>query len=497
MYSLLSLNVIKNNANKWLVFIILVFVAKISLFAVDPLPMFMMGDSHSYIATALTGWIPPDRSFTYGYFIRFTAVAAHSLDTLILIQVMMSGLNAIFLAYILNRFFLIQPMLSFFFGILCAVEPLQLLYERYVMTEALSLFLFVIYLLFIFLYLEKPRLLFLLVISILGTAVISVRLSFLPDVLVNSVILPFIAIPAICKSYSIDCKSLRSYLSNIFSHRKVSFNLTLHIFLSLGLTFSFHYAYKNLNGYLSEKPPAYQYQSGFFLITSFAPIIEPIDFPNTELADKVFGNLKYDLKNYHKRGAQHWDPGGLVDVLNRFIPDSLEADRIAKDTVINALRRNPFGLLEIVKRGFLDYLNINFLKAYVKGDIDYHRELPDYMLIKLRKYFSLYADNIHVFKTLTNKYYFFAWPWYLFLLCLPFFTLILLFICKRNIRKNVLVVFLVTAIIVAISCTLIERPTIRYLHPVGWLSFIVIGNFINEILTRVKSKKLSPSPNEK
>ena len=475
----------------WFSLILIIFVIKLLIFCIDPLPMFIMGDSHSYINTALGGGIPPDRSFTYGYFIRFTAVAAHSLDTLILIQVMMSGLNAIFLAYILNRFFLIQPMLSFFFGILCAVEPLQLLYERYVMTEALSLFLFVIYLLFIFLYLEKPRLLFLLVISILGTAVISVRLSFLPDVLVNSVILPFIAIPAICKSYSIDCKSLRSYLSNIFSHRKVSFNLTLHIFLSLGLTFSFHYAYKNLNGYLSEKPPAYQYQSGFFLITSFAPIIEPIDFPNTELADKVFGNLKYNLKDYRMRRVQHWNPGGLVEVMNRFIPDSLEADRIAKDTVINSLRRNPFGLLEIVKRGFLDYWDMNYLKVYIKGDID-DRALPDFMLVKLRNYFSLYADDLPFFKTLTNKYYFFAWPWYLSLLCLPFVSLIVLFICNRNVRKNVLIVFIAATTIVAISCTLIERPTIRYLHPLGWLAFIVIGVLLDRILKRfqLNSKKM-------
>ena len=486
----------KNDVNKWIVFIILVFVIKVLIFFVDPLPMFVMGDSHSYIKTALTGWIPPDRSFIYGYFIKFTAVAAHSLDTLILIQVIMSGLNAIFLAYILNRFFLIQPMLSFFFGILCAIEPLQLLYERYVMTESLSLFLFVIYLLFIFLYLEKPRLLFLLVISILGTAVISVRLSFLPNILVNAVILPFIAAPAICKSYSIDCKSLKSYLSNIFSHRKVSFNLTLHIFLSLGLTLSFHYAYKNLNGYLSEKPPAYQYQNGFFLITSFAPIIEPIDFPNTELADKVFGNLKYDLKDYRMRRVQHWNPGGLVDVLTRFIPNSLEANRIAKNIVIHSLKRNPLGLLEIAKKGFFDYWDMNYLKVCVKGDID-DRELPDYMLIKLRKYFSLYADELPFFRTLTNRYYLIAWPWYLFLLCLPFFTLILLFICKRDIRKNVLVVLFTTAMIVAISCTLIERPTIRYLQPLGWLSFIAIGTLVNEILIRVKSKKFSPSPNEK
>lgn len=495
MYGLLSFNDIKNDANKWMAFIVLVFAIKFFILLVDPLPMFVMGDSHSYITTSLTGWVPPDRSFTYGYFIKFTAVAAHSLDSLILAQVIMSGLNAIFLSYILSRFFLIKPMPSFFFGILCSVEPLQLLYERYIMTESLSLFLFVLYLLFVLFYLEKPRLLFILLISILGTAVISVRLSFLPNILVNSVILPLVAAPVICKSYSISCESLRSYLGNIISHKKVFFKLMVHIFFSIGLTISFHYAYKNLNGYLSEKPPAYQYHGGFFLLTSFAPIIEPVDFPDTEIANKIFDNLRYDLKDYHLRRVQHWDPGGLVDVMNRFIPDSLEANRIAKDTVINSLRRNPFGLLEIVKHGFLDYWSMDYLNVCIKGDID-DRELPDYMLIKLRKYFSLYADDLPFLRTFTNKYYFIAWPWYLFLLCLPFFTLIILFICNRNLRKNVLIVFISSAVIVAISCTLIERPTIRYLHPLGWLSFIVIGSFINEILTWVKSKKYSSSPDE-
>ena len=496
MCRLLSPNDIKNDANKWLAFIILVFVVKFFIFFVDPLPMFVMGDSHSYITTSLTGSIPPDRSFAYGYFIRFTALAAHSLDSLILAQIMMSGLNAILLAYILSRFFLIPPMLSFLFGILCSVEPLQLLYERYVMTEALSLFLFVLYLLFVLFYLEKPHLLFILLISILGTAVISVRLSFLPNILVNSVLLPIVAAPAICRSYSIHCESLRSYLGNIFSHKKVFFNLAMHISISIGLTMSFHYAYKDLNGYLSGKPPAYQYQSGFFLLTSFAPIIEPADFPDKVIADKVFENLKYDLKDYHVRSALHWNQGGLVDVMNRFIPDSSEADRIAKDMVMHSLRRNPFGLLEIAKKGFFDYWDMDYLRLCIEIDRD-GRALPDYMLIKLRKYFGLYADDLPFLRTFTNKYYFSAWPWYLFLLCLPLFTLAVLFICRRNLRKHILIFFISSAMVVAISCILIERPTIRYLHPLGWMSFIVIGSFINEILTRVKSKGSSSSPDEK
>lgn len=80
-------------------------------------------------------------------------------------------------------------------GVLCVIEPLQLLYERFVLTETVSLFVFTLYMFFIFKYLEKAKLSSIVIIQIVGIVLISLRLSFLPFVMFNAFILPLLVMP--------------------------------------------------------------------------------------------------------------------------------------------------------------------------------------------------------------------------------------------------------------------------------------------------------------
>ena len=57
----------------WWFFCLLILVLNFLLLAVDPLPKLFMGDSESYLWTAWSGWMPPDRSFLYGYVIRWSS----------------------------------------------------------------------------------------------------------------------------------------------------------------------------------------------------------------------------------------------------------------------------------------------------------------------------------------------------------------------------------------------------------------------------------------
>jgi hypothetical protein len=59
-------------------FCVLVFAIKLLLLWLDPTPQLYMGDSASYIWTALTEWIPADPSYFYGYLVRWLAVWPHS-----------------------------------------------------------------------------------------------------------------------------------------------------------------------------------------------------------------------------------------------------------------------------------------------------------------------------------------------------------------------------------------------------------------------------------
>ncbi len=204
---------------RWTLFCLSILALKLLLFAIDPVPKLYMGDSGSYIWTALTGWIPPDRSFFYGYVIRWTALWTESLTFLLVVQVCLSAITCILLSSITRVIFELPERWSYAFGFLCAIDPLQLLYERYVMTEAISLFLYALVIYHSFLYLKSHRLRNLVVVQAVSVLLIGFRMSFLLVVQINTIILPLIAFapdgfetnasPASCRSFAhVDRSSL-------------------------------------------------------------------------------------------------------------------------------------------------------------------------------------------------------------------------------------------------------------------------------------------------
>src|SRR5918996_75680 len=180
-------------ANGWWLFCALVLAIKLLLLWLDPTPKLFMGDSRSYIWTALTGWIPGDRSYFYGYLIRWVAVWPHSFTPLLVIQALASGATAIVFALICSRFFQMSNSLSFVFGVLCALDPLQLVWERYVMTETFSLFVYVLVLYWSLSYLRDQRLWQLAVVQALSVLLIGFRMSYLLVVQACTILLPLIA----------------------------------------------------------------------------------------------------------------------------------------------------------------------------------------------------------------------------------------------------------------------------------------------------------------
>src|SRR6476620_9144082 len=101
-------------ANGWLLFCVLVLAIKLLLFWLDSTPKLYMGDSGSYIHTALTGSIPRDRSYFYGYLVRWLAVWPRSFTPLLVAQTLASGATAIVFALICCRVFRMSKRLSFF-----------------------------------------------------------------------------------------------------------------------------------------------------------------------------------------------------------------------------------------------------------------------------------------------------------------------------------------------------------------------------------------------
>src|SRR6185503_3204392 len=102
--------------NVWRLFCMLIFAVKLLLLWLDPTPKLYMGDSSSYIRTALLGSIPSDRSYFYGYLVHWLAVWPHSFTPLLVAQALVSGVTAIVFAVICSRFFRMSNRLCFLFG---------------------------------------------------------------------------------------------------------------------------------------------------------------------------------------------------------------------------------------------------------------------------------------------------------------------------------------------------------------------------------------------
>src|SRR5664279_1049497 len=135
-----SLTFVWGDGSQWWFFCLFIVLLKLFLLSLDPLPKMFIGDSACYIATALVGWIPDDRSYFYGFLIRFVSLYTESLTPLLLLQSLISALTALLLAYTCRSIFGLSARSACILGLVCALDPFQLVWERYVMTETVSLF---------------------------------------------------------------------------------------------------------------------------------------------------------------------------------------------------------------------------------------------------------------------------------------------------------------------------------------------------------------------
>lgn len=109
---------------------------------------------------------------------------------LITIQCLLSALCALGVFYILVRFLKVNLACAIAMCLLCSIDPLQLYYERSVMTECVSLTLFMLYLVAGLAYLEGKGVSYLVAANLLSALLISFRLSFLPVVFCLAIALP-------------------------------------------------------------------------------------------------------------------------------------------------------------------------------------------------------------------------------------------------------------------------------------------------------------------
>ena len=453
----------------WWLFCLLVVALKFLLLGLDPLPKIFVGDSLSYIWTAVAGWIPEDRSYFYGYVIRWSSLATGSLSSLLILQAAISALTAILVALICRSILNLSERLAYLFGLLCALDPLQLLWERYVMTETISLFLFALVLYFALFYLKRRRISDLLLLQLFSSFLIGFRMSFLALVQLNTVLLPLLAFsPEFLTLARAGWSARRMWVRTLQP-------IGLHLLTSVVLMVLLHSGYKRLNGRLSHKEPAYLYVTGLHLLAFWAPALEPVDAPDPRLADLIERGYEFQIKDLASRNAQRFEIDFLIDRLAKIEPDTAKADNLAKQTALHALRRDP---LKIVKMGLQTYAGFwkpAALKAYAELDFSL-RNLPDdekRRLIASRFHQTIDTNPNAQQKTLLQWYYLRAWPYFYLVLVSPVLAGLAVFFSRT--QRFAVLILVHDFVLVAVSVILAPQPVVRYLQPISLLTILGVA----------------------
>lgn len=449
---------------------------------IDAHPMLYLGDSASYLRTALTGWIPGDRSFTYGFFLRLAAVWPQSLGSLVILQTLAGVVSSLGLAFILNRFFKVRSWLILVFVGLSAVDPAQLLFERHVMTETLCLLLLAASLTLLLLYLENPDLSRLVGFQLLALGLISMRISWLPFVILASVLVPTAGVlwrkgsPAPIRLPGLHPRLRKSPIPGIL----------LHLLISISVLFVCHGLYRSLKG-----DRVYLREGGYFLLAAWAPIVKPEDAPD-QLSREVLGEpSQFEIGDPYQRQHQRWAPGGLITRLRERFGGYFKSNQAAREMAYRAALRDPLGVLRL---GWLLYESYWHSELYLWAmDYDFdHRPLPQHLSSILRTHFRLEASDFSQ-PTRIEQYYRRARPWFMIVLLSPLLCLLALCLLPPAQRTYAGVLFLASVVGLSSICLFVLYPSLRYLHQLSWITLLTAPIIIDRLLVVIIETKTGSS----
>jgi hypothetical protein len=452
----------------WWIFCALILGLKLCLLAFDPLPKFFMGDSGSYLWTALTGWIPHDRSYFYGYVIRWAALSTGSLTALLLLQSLISALTALLLAHTCRSMFGLSARASYLIGLICAMDPFQLVWERYVMTETISLFFYVIGLYFSLLYLKHRGFRHLAIAQALWVLLIGFRMSYLLVVQVSAVLLPILAFYPLLMAIWRNQSGARA---DLWRGLRLG---SVHLLTSIALMLLLHGVYKQANGLLTGQRPEYLYATGLHLLAFWAPILVPADASDKRLARIIEQGDEFEIKEITTRNVQRYGPGYLIDRWEKVEPDAPRANQIAKTTALHALRRNPLQVLGLGARTFAQYWNLEDLRGYASVDLG-HNDLTFEQQTMLAEKFHFMTDGriSGAPHTVLQRYFLHSWPYCYFLLLSPIWGVSALYFARE--KPLALLLFLHLVIMMTMTLTFAVAPSFRYLQPVSVLALLSVA----------------------
>ncbi len=463
-----------------LVLVAILLGAKALVVLLDPQPRLFMGDSGSYLHAASSGWVPPDRSYTYPLLIRLVAWQTQSLSALVLAQSFLGVLTALVLFRLLATSFGLPARIAAVFALGFALGPEQLFYERMVMAEACSLFALACMLGAGFAYLRDGRTGWLVALALAGLLAVSYRISLLP------LVAGFTLLPVL----------IRGLLQRPFAWR-ASRRTAMHVLVVLAVTVAAHAGYKAWYDFefdlKDEHEADYLATSGAFRLGLVLPLVTAREFEGLGIAESVTDGLPLDWNDRHKREALLWGEDTLLSRLREAHGERM-ADRIAGKIAMRAFRHDPLGLVHLAALNLGDYFNAEIARWRMLDDLGV-RSPTEADIEHLEETFSFDARGISGRASPTREYLRVSAPW--LTLCLfalvPLAVLALATGWRR--RRDVSLLLALTSAGLFLGHALFSAiVSFRYLHAFPFFVLLNVGAITANLLAARSARLAAVDP---
>ena len=457
---------------------LLLVVFKSIQFAVDSQVLFY-NDSGAFLLNALGFAFIPERSYVYGWLIRAFAVTSHSLRAIVTMQVLMGGFAAWLLAFALMRYLRVRWWIATLAACLFAFDPMQIVQEHLILAETTAMLATALLLVAVLQYLLDLSAWWLVVVSLLGVVLVSLRIVYLPVVLAGAVLLPVCA-----------------YFASSLRRPRV---LAVALAVSCGSTTLFHLGYRHLTGRLAGREPAYHYRTGSFLVAVTAPLVQARDAIDVRVAGAVLAQnqSRLPLSDPALRAHQMWSPDGLVARLRAVFPgDEREADKAAERLAHTAILRDPLGFVRLGLHTYLEYWrsipSLDRILPPENGTGPVPALTPSDVRMILAT-FGTDVSNQNTLHTPSRRYHLRGRYWNVFLLASPLLGFLILWSKAVPIRGSApLVVW--SFLLLTATCLGAGEVAYRYLHPFSFTGLAVAAAILEtSLVRRVSGGKRRPN----
>lgn len=453
----------------WGLFCLAILLFKLVLLAIDPLPRLHPGESLSYLRTAVTGSISEDLLYFYGFVVRCLCNGSASLNSLLIIQALFGAGIAIAVAWICRAFFSLSTSLCYLFGFLCCLDPLRLCWERYIVPDTFSMFLYALVLWQSFVYLRERRIRTLLIIQVLSIITIAFGSILLIPLQMLALVLPLIG----CA-----CGEVRTEAAStdhaVWLQLLRSSRFWLHLAVSTIAMLLLGQAYKQVNGFLAHREPAYLHGKGYSLLAAWAPAIRPQDSADPRLAEIIRHGNEFDLSNHALRNAQRYAAGRLIDRWRRIEKDTQVAENLAMRTALNALARDAGGIVALAAQTYYAFWKGVTMERLANADLGAGRTGAGFERPLAERYhWQGQTDTETVPNILLRWYYVAAVPYYFAILLSPLLSLTLLL--KTRNKAYAILLFAHTSLVFLVTFLFSLAPTIRSFQPLSLLMLLSAG----------------------